>query len=111
MHENRFECEDNGLVTQGGVRWEICADCEGDGTHVHEDVSVPSQDMLDDDDAMHAYWRGDYDVVCRRCEGSGKVRPGQTTSLRRGAPGQYFEHGGRLYNEASEPMECGPWGA
>lgn len=58
------------------MKWVICDLCGGDGTHVNPAVDshgLTSEDFDQDPDFAESYFRGDYDVPCRRCEGSGKV--------------------------------------
>ena len=61
------------------TRWEICERCDGDGTHVNEAIDgngITAQEWAEnwDDDDREAYLRGEYDVRCTECGGSGKVR-------------------------------------
>lgn len=87
--------------------WIICPDCEGEGKHVHEDLSVwTASDREENPDGFDDMMRGHYDVKCERCQGSGKVREGETVSLRRGAPGQPYEVAGILHNADGEPLEA-----
>ena len=83
-----------------GLAWLICDDCDGDGTHVRDALSAPSNEMLEDEDFREAYFDGAYDVRCARCGGSGKVREGQDPG-----PSRERTRGGRLINDAGEPME------
>ncbi len=67
------------------TRWAICPHCAGEGRRDHPAFSngftssewADLQDDRDDFDGTTAadrYLRGDYDVPCRECAGSGKVR-------------------------------------
>lgn len=82
--------------------WVICPDCGGDGTHVHDALSVPSEEYRDDPDFMEDYFAGAYDVSCARCQGTGKVHTGRGRD-----PGfsRARERCGVLVNEAGEPLE------
>lgn len=57
--------------------WVICTLCRGEGTHVNPSIDahgISAEEMHDDPDFAESYMRGDYDVPCARCGGSGKVR-------------------------------------
>jgi hypothetical protein len=59
------------------VTWIICTLCGGDGSHVNPSIDahgLSAEDFADDPDFAEAYMRGDYDVSCRRCGGTGKLR-------------------------------------
>jgi hypothetical protein len=61
------------------TRWEICERCEGNGKHDPESFSngfTESEfyDLFDDEEEREAYFNGRYDVPCRECAKSGKVR-------------------------------------
>lgn len=55
--------------------WDICPRCSGNGTHDHPVFSngLSQEDFDEDPDFKDAYMRGEYDVVCGECNGSGKV--------------------------------------
>ncbi len=62
--------------------WEICGECHGDGTHVHNDLrSWSESDIAADPDDFHDMMAGKYDVKCQECNGSGKVRAPDINSL------------------------------
>jgi len=59
--------------------WEICTNCKGEGHHVHDALRVMTSSewheaCYDDDEFAEGYMRGNYDVPCEDCNGSGKVR-------------------------------------
>jgi hypothetical protein len=67
-------------IDQGGheialvlpAKFEVCPTCEGKGTHVNPSIDghgLTAEDFADDPDFEEAYFRGDYDVQCRRCKG------------------------------------------
>lgn len=67
------------IVHEIPARWEICSRCEGDGTHVNPNVdghgiTAEEWDRDWDDESREGYFRGDYDVPCHDCGGSGKVK-------------------------------------
>ena len=51
------------------AKYEVCWKCQGTGTHVHEALSCPSQEYLEDPDFMEEYWAGHHDVICTECKG------------------------------------------
>lgn len=55
---------------------EICGRCDGNGSHVHEALSVMTASDWDDwdMDEREGYFKGEYDVPCERCSGSGIVQ-------------------------------------
>ena len=55
--------------------WEICDDCNGEGSHSRH-LGVLDQEFLDDmdEDTWYAYRSGVYDTRCERCSGSGKIK-------------------------------------
>lgn len=58
-------------------RWAICDNCEGSGKTGHPAFSngITSSEWADmDQDGRDSYMRGDYDVQCDCCKGSGKVK-------------------------------------
>lgn len=58
-------------------RWAICGDCEGHGKVSHPAFSngFTSSEWADmEHDERDSYMRGDYDVRCDCCKGSGKVK-------------------------------------
>ena len=57
--------------------WAICSGCRGNGTHVNPSIDCGgiTQDEFDEDpEFAESYFRGDYDVSCKPCGGSGKVK-------------------------------------
>jgi hypothetical protein len=67
------------------TKWEICAHCEGNGRQENPAFSNGiSGEMWEhewDEDEREAYLRGAYDVACRECNASGKVRAPVLDSL------------------------------
>ncbi|WP_413460703.1 hypothetical protein [Herbaspirillum huttiense] len=74
------------------TKWQICGCCEGHGSVDHPAFSngFTSQewaDMQNDFDehdgstAADRYLRGDYDVLCLVCHGSGKVRVADVSKM------------------------------
>jgi RecJ-like exonuclease len=58
-------------------KWVICEHCEGNGKVENPAFSngFTSSEWADmDQDAQDGYMRGDYDVRCNPCGGSGKVQ-------------------------------------
>ncbi len=54
------------------VKMAVCPRCDGKGTHVNEAIDghgISPDEFRDDPDFEEAYFRGDYDVRCRMCEG------------------------------------------
>lgn len=59
------------------AKWEICDDCEGDGTVLRDGlrgVAFTQEEMNEDPDFAESYFSGAYDVPCQTCTGSGKVK-------------------------------------
>lgn len=67
------------------TKWAICTCCSGDGHVSHAAFSngftseewadmCADYDDRDGSSAADRYLRGDYDVICTECKGSGKVR-------------------------------------
>ena len=57
--------------------WEICHMCSGNGTHVNPSIDccgLTHEDFAEDPDFLDEYMSGTYDVQCRTCKGTGKVR-------------------------------------
>lgn len=51
-----------------------CPRCDGDGRHVHEALrSWTGSERRDDPDGFRSMMRGDYDVTCEACGGSGRM--------------------------------------
>ena len=64
--------------------WVICTLCHGDGKHVNPAIDaggLTREDFEDDPDFADSYIRGDYDVTCARCGGSGKLREGELAAI------------------------------
>lgn len=64
--------------------WVICTLCHGDGHHVNPAIDaggLSREDFDDDPDFAEGYRRGDYDVTCVRCGGSGKVREAELAAI------------------------------
>lgn len=63
--------EDGNEITLNG-KYEVCHTCSGSGKTVNPSIDGNgiSRDQFDEDpDFAEAYFRGDYDVTCRTCEG------------------------------------------
>jgi len=59
------------------MKWAICSQCDGDGSHVNPSIDCGgiTQDEFDEDpEFAEAYFSGRYDVSCKPCGGSGKVK-------------------------------------
>jgi RecJ-like exonuclease len=68
------------------TKWEICERCEGNGKHDPESFSngftaSEFNELFDDEDSQEDYFNGRYDVACRECNTSGKVRVPDLSSL------------------------------
>lgn len=64
--------------------WVICTLCHGDGTHVNPSIDaggLSREDFDNDPDFAESYMRGDYDVTCARCGGSGKLRESELEAI------------------------------
>ena len=73
-------------VREVGIKFDVCPTCCGAGRHVNPsvDASGISQEEFDADPEFRAaYFRGDYDMTCVRCDGKRVVPvvdPGRTSS-------------------------------
>jgi len=59
------------------MKWEICGDCRGNGSHVHRAIDghgIGMEEFAEDPEFAEAYYSGRYDVCCETCGGSGKVQ-------------------------------------
>lgn len=57
-------------------RWVICDECEGNGRYVNPSIDgngITQSEFDADPDFRESYFRGDYDIDCGVCRGSGKV--------------------------------------
>lgn len=64
--------------------WIICPACRGDGTHVNPDIDshgLTASDMESDPDFYENYRSGFYDVPCKVCDRTGKIRESQLKDL------------------------------
>lgn len=54
------------------AKFEVCPRCRGEGSHVNPSIDgngISPEEFADDPDFEEAYFRGDYDVACHRCDG------------------------------------------
>ncbi len=57
--------------------WAICYVCEGDGKVVNPSIDaggLSADDFDEDPDFAEQYMSGTFDIACRYCGGSGKIR-------------------------------------
>lgn len=73
--------DDNGdeYTVDFPTRWEICDDCQGDGTTylgwaAVDQPAFTAEDFEEDPDFRADYLSGAYDKDCPTCDGTGKVR-------------------------------------
>lgn len=58
------------------AQWFICTECNGDGHHAKHIGAMTWDEFnerFDDEDSQAAYFAGDYDRRCDKCDGTGKV--------------------------------------
>lgn len=70
------------------AKWKICPVCRGDGKTVNPNIDahgLTANDFAEDPDFAENYFRGNYDIECAACKGSGKIRPGDHKRLREAA--------------------------
>lgn len=70
--------ENNNLVeVKFPAHWEICFNCEGNGSHTNRSIDgngLTYEDINNfGDDFLSDYLSGVYDVGCKVCNGSGKL--------------------------------------
>lgn len=53
-------------------KWEICCNCDGEGSHAKHLGIIDTDEWSDDE--LDAYMGGAYDTPCEVCRGTGKVR-------------------------------------
>jgi hypothetical protein len=68
------------------TKWAICERCEGNGKHDPESfangfTASEFNELFDDEDSQEDYFNGRYDVPCRECAATGKVRVPDLGSL------------------------------
>ena len=59
------------------AKFELCPRCRGVGSHVNPAVDgqgISQEDFDQDPDFQEAYFRGDYDVACHRCQGEKVIK-------------------------------------
>jgi hypothetical protein len=59
------------------AKFELCPRCRGAGSHVNPAIDgngISPEEFRDDPDFEEAYFRGDYDVSCERCEGEKVIK-------------------------------------
>lgn len=67
-------------------KWQICFTCRGDGHVVNPNIDaggLSAEDFLEDPDFAEDYRNGAYDIVCRTCEGTGKLLSSEVREKRR----------------------------
>lgn len=99
------------------TRWAICPHCAGEGRRDHPAFSngFTSSEWAelraegDDDGFTEAYLRGDYDVPCRECAGSGKVRVPDWSRVPRAERRAYVAHLRAERDAAASRAESAAW--
>lgn len=69
--------EDEQPRQKGRGGWVICFTCRGDGHVVNPSIDgcgLSAEDFHEDPDFAEDYMSGAYDIVCRTCGGSGKLK-------------------------------------
>lgn len=57
--------------------WTVCDVCNGNGTHVNPSIDcggLSAEDFAEDPDFEEAYFSGQYDQTCNKCQGRTTVR-------------------------------------
>jgi len=89
-------------------KWEICSRCDGEGTQVHPAFSVwTSEDRAEDPEAFEAMMAGAYDIPCKVCGGTGKVKIHEDD----GTCEEYDDYQERYNDARTRAMEMGDWEA
>ena len=69
-------------------KWRICPVCEGEGKTVNPNIDaggLSAEDFYDDPDFAEDYRAGAYDIACRACGGTGKMKASGVKALRENA--------------------------
>ncbi len=62
----------NEVVTNVPARWEVCSECDGNGSHLCDSLrgqAFTPEEMYEDEDFAEGYFGGRYDVKCNVCMG------------------------------------------
>jgi hypothetical protein len=90
MHYEITEAEQEAIsheaenILRRKFKWEICGCCRGGGGVDHPAFSngITSSEWAEmSHDEQDSYMRGDYDVQCDPCEGSGKIKVGDVSLM------------------------------
>lgn len=77
LYQNgEYDPEEDTEGTWVRVRFEVCPACHGRGKYVNPSIDahgLTREDFDNDPDFEESYWRGDYDVVCKLCDGRNVV--------------------------------------
>src|SRR3546814_12759440 len=87
------------------LKWIICQCCQGNGNVDHPAFSngITSSEWADmDEDGRTAYMRGDYDVRCDACNGTGKVQVPNVAAMSFGEKRAYVQE--RREAETQSPL-------
>jgi hypothetical protein len=69
-------------------KYMVCPVCEGEGKTVNPSIDahgLTREDFAEDPDFAESYWRGDYDIQCRACNGQRVVTPKRIKELAQNA--------------------------
>jgi RecJ-like exonuclease len=81
-------CDEPETTPEKKSPWMICPVCEGDGTTVNPAIDgngLTAEDFSDDPDFREDYFSGKYDIQCRACNGTGKIRESEVEELEQAA--------------------------
>lgn len=91
MEWTHYDEDDNEVVYDLPMHWEICGTCDGEGKHsLH--LGAITMDEWDRDwsyEEQEDYMSGRYDRCCEDCRGTGKVQVVDWESLKRENPEAY----------------------
>src|SRR3990167_6551109 len=98
VHDDYANAVDDDLREPGTIGrgpWQVCPDCEGNGTCVNPAVDahgITPEEFAEDPDFAEAYHGGRYDITCPACKGLRVTRERFPTD----------DHARRLFEWAAE---------
>lgn len=88
MNDDDNNDDEEEVVAPKKDPWIICPVCEGEGTTVNPDIDangLTQEDFDEDPDFAEDYMSGMFDIRCRSCGGSGKIKTSRLEELAQNA--------------------------